>query len=49
LKKDAVQCRVGDRVEAKSVITSDPENLAWQINPERSEYMLLGADSTCTR
>jgi hypothetical protein len=49
LKTDAAQCRVGDRIEAKGVITSDPENLAWQINPERNAYMLLGADFTCTR
>jgi hypothetical protein len=49
LKTDARQCRVGDRVEAKGVITSDPENLAWQINPERNEYMLLGQDFTCSR
>jgi len=49
LKKDALQCRVGDRIEAKGVITSDPENLAWQINPERNEYMLLGADFSCAR
>lgn len=49
LKKDALQCRVGDRIVAKGVITSDPENLAWQINPERNEYMLLGADFSCAR
>ena len=49
LKTDAVQCRVGDRIEAKGVITSDPENLAWQINPERNEYMMLGMDFTCMR
>jgi hypothetical protein len=49
LKVDASQCRVGDRVEAKGIITSDPDNHAWQINPERNEYMLLGTDFTCTR
>jgi hypothetical protein len=49
LKTDAVQCRVGDRIEAKGVITSDPENLAWQINPERNPYMTLGQDFTCMR
>ena len=49
LKVDAAQCRVGDRVEAKGIITSDPDNGAWQINPERNEYMLLNADFTCTR
>lgn len=49
LKTDASQCRVGDRVEAKGVITSDPENLAWQINPVLNPYMLLGKDFTCTR
>jgi hypothetical protein len=49
LKSDARQCQVGDSVEAKGVITSDPENLAWQINPQLNEYMLLGKDFTCTR
>jgi hypothetical protein len=49
LKVDAAQCRIGDRVEAKGIITSDPDNGAWQINPERNEYMLLNADFTCTR
>lgn len=49
LKTDARQCQVGDQVEAKGVITSDPENLAWQINPQLNEYMLLGKDFTCTR
>jgi hypothetical protein len=49
LKTDARQCRIGDRIQAKGVITSDPENLAWQINPELNPYMLLGTDFTCTR
>ena len=49
LKKDAAQCRIGDHVEAKGVVTSDPENNAWQINPEHNSYMLLGVDFTCTR
>ena len=49
LKTDAAQCRVGDRVEAKGIITSDPENNAWQINPELHDYMLYGSDFTCTR
>jgi hypothetical protein len=49
LKKDAVNCRIGDRIEAKGIITSDPDNHAWQINPERNDYMLLGADYICMR
>ena len=49
LKQDALRCRVGDRVEAKGIVTSDPENSAWQINPEAGEYMLLGQDFTCSR
>jgi hypothetical protein len=49
LKIDAAQCRIGDRVAAKGIITSDPDNHVWQINPELNEYMLLGADFTCTR
>lgn len=49
LKIDAAQCRIGDRVEARGIITSDPDNGAWQINPERNDYMLLNADFTCTR
>jgi hypothetical protein len=47
LKMDADRCRIGDRVEAMGVVTSDPENNAWQINPVRNEYMLLGADFMC--
>jgi hypothetical protein len=49
LKKDAAQCRVGDHVEAKGIVTSDAFEGTWQINPERSDYMLLNADFTCTR
>jgi len=49
LKTDAEQCRVGDRIEAKGVVTSDPENDSWQINPESDTYMRLGVDFTCTR
>jgi hypothetical protein len=49
LKRDAEQCRVGDRVEASGVVTSDPAENSWQINPERNEYMLLGQDFTCSR
>jgi hypothetical protein len=48
LKTDAAHCHVGDRIEAKGYVTSDPDNHAWQINPERNDYMLLGADYTCT-
>jgi hypothetical protein len=43
------QCRIGDRVEARGIIVSDPENHAWNINPERNMYMLLGQDWSCTR
>ena len=49
LKADAIKCRVGDRVEAKGVITSDPDSSAWQINPEKNAYMRLNEDFTCTR
>ncbi|MSP95412.1 MAG: hypothetical protein EXR00_09090 [Alphaproteobacteria bacterium] len=49
LKIDARKCRLGDRVEAKGVITSDPDSSAWQINPEKNAYMRLNADFTCTR
>jgi hypothetical protein len=49
LKSDAAQCRIGDRVEARGIIVSDPENNAWNINPERNTYMRLGQDWSCTR
>jgi hypothetical protein len=49
LKSDAVQCRLGDKVEARGIIVSDPENGAWNINPEHNTYMLLGQDFACTR
>jgi hypothetical protein len=49
LKSDAAQCRVGDRVEARGIIVSDPENNAWNINSERNMYMLLGQDFSCAR
>ena len=49
LKSDAAQCRIGDRVEARGIIVSDPENSAWNINPERNTYMVLGQDWACTR
>ena len=49
LKSEAAQCRIGDRIEARGIIVSDPENNAWNINPERNMYMLLGQDYTCTR
>lgn len=49
LKSDAAQCRIGDRIEARGIIVSDPENSAWNINPERNMYMLLGQDFTCSR
>jgi hypothetical protein len=49
LKRDALQCRIGDKVEARGIIVSDPENNAWNINPERNSYMYLNQDFTCTR
>jgi hypothetical protein len=49
LKSDAAQCRIGDRIEARGIIVSDPENSEWNINPERNTYMMLGQDWTCTR
>lgn len=48
LKLDARKCRIGDRVEAKGIITSDSDSDAWQINPENNPYMLLNEDFTCT-
>jgi len=47
LKPDAARCRVGDRIEAKGIITMDPENASWEINPEKNAYMMFGQDFTC--
>ena len=47
LKPDAARCRVGALLEAQGVITSDPENNAWQIGSAKNEYMSLGDDFTC--
>jgi hypothetical protein len=47
LKRDADLCHVGDAIEARGVVTSDPENNAWQINPLKNEYMTLADDFTC--
>ena len=47
LKPDAEACRIGGRMEATGVITSDVENNAWQIGSAKNEYMMLGADFTC--
>jgi hypothetical protein len=49
LKSDAAQCRIGDRIEARGIIVSDPENAAWNLNPTEHVYMLLGQDYSCTR
>lgn len=49
LKRDAALCRIGDKIEARGIIVSDPENDAWNINPERNLYMYLNQDFTCTR
>lgn len=49
LKSDAAQCRVGDRIEARGIIVSDPENGAWNLNSAERVYMLLGPDYSCTR
>jgi hypothetical protein len=49
LKADAAQCRIGDRIEARGIIVSDPENNAWNINPERNMYMRLSQDYSCRR
>jgi len=46
-KTDASRCRIGDMIGVKGVITSDPENNAWQIGSAKNEYMLLGDDFTC--
>src|SRR5215470_14539304 len=47
LKPDAARCRVGAVLEANGVVTSDPENNAWQIGSAKNEYMTLGADFSC--
>ena len=47
-KTDATRCQIGNTVEVRGVITSDPENNAWQIGSSKNEYMLLGDDFTCS-
>jgi len=47
LKADASRCRVGDRIEAKGIVTMDPENATWEINPEKNDFMMFGKDFTC--
>jgi hypothetical protein len=47
LKSDAAHCRVGDRIEARGIVVSDPEANAWNLNPERNTYMVLGQDYGC--
>jgi hypothetical protein len=47
LKRDAEQCHVGGQIVARGIVTSDAENNAWEIGPERNEYMTLGDDFTC--
>ena len=47
LKADAARCHVGDQIEAKGIVTMDPENATWEINPEKNDYMMLGKDFTC--
>ena len=49
LKSDAGQCRVGDKIEARGIVVSDPETESWTINPIAKMYMLLGQDYSCTR
>jgi hypothetical protein len=49
LKSDAAQCRIGDRVQARGIIVSDPDSNAWNINPLGKLYMLLDQDYSCTR
>jgi len=49
LKSEAVQCRVGDRVQARGIVIRDPENDAWNIHPVQDEHMRIGQDYTCTR
>jgi len=48
LKSDAARCRTGAIVEATGVITSDPENNAWQIGSPKNEFMVLGQDFSCS-
>jgi hypothetical protein len=47
-KTDASRCQIGDMIEVKGVITSDPENNAWQIGSAKNEYMVLGDDFSCS-
>ena len=49
LKSEAAECRIGDRVDARGIVVRDPENDAWNINPEQDQYMRLGRDYSCTR
>ena len=49
LKSDAVQCRLGDKVEAHGIVVTDPETDSWTISPVAKMYMLLGQDYSCTR
>jgi hypothetical protein len=49
LKSEAAQCQIGDRVDARGIVVRDPENDAWNLNPERGQHMRLGRDYTCTR
>jgi hypothetical protein len=47
LKTEAAACRVGGRIEARGVVTMDPENATWEINSEKNDFMKLGQDFTC--
>jgi len=47
LKTEAARCRVGDRIEARGVVTMDPENVTWEINSDKNDYMKFGQDFTC--
>jgi len=49
LKSDAVQCQVGDKVQARGIVITDSETDSWTINPVAKMYMLLGQDFSCTR
>jgi len=51
LKADAAHCRVGDKIDATGIVTSDGDTNSWNINPSTSDilYMRLGQDYFCTR
>jgi hypothetical protein len=47
LKRDAERCHVGDRIEARGMLTADPDSHAWQMNALNHPYMRLADDFRC--